>query len=58
MSNQMIAISDLGETLMILGLAAREMFLNSLIWLMKSVTLLLEILFPSDHRYGMSMIFR
>ena len=41
MSNQIMAISDLGEALMILGLAAREMFLNSSIWLMKSVTLLL-----------------
>jgi len=29
MSNQMMAISDLGEALIILGLVAKEMFSNS-----------------------------
>jgi len=53
-----MAISDLGDALMILGLAAKEIFLKSLMWLMKLVILSLEILFPSDHRYGMLVIFR
>ena len=58
MSNQIMAISNLGEALMILGLAAREMFSKSSMCFIKSVTLSLEILFSSERKYGMPVIFR
>ena len=57
-SNQIIAMSDFGETLMILGLAVREIFLNNSMWLMKLVTFSLEIFFLSDCKYGIPVILR
>jgi len=46
----MIAMSDLGEALIICSLVAREMFLKRLICFMKSVTFSLVILLPLAHK--------
>jgi len=46
----MIAMSDLGEALMIRGLVAREMFSKRSIYFMKSMIFLLVILLPSAHK--------
>jgi len=57
-SNQIIAMSDLGEALMILGLATREIFENISVWLMKLLTSLLFSLLPLGCINGMPVIFR
>ena len=49
---------NFGKALMILGLAVKEIFLNNSIWLIKSVTFLLEILFSFDYRYRIPVILR
>jgi len=46
----MIAMSDLGEALIIRGLVAREMFLKRSMCFMKSVTFSLVILLPLAHK--------
>jgi len=46
----MIAISDLGEALIILGLATKEMFSKRSMCFMKLVMFLLVILLSSDHK--------
>ena len=46
----MIAMSDLGEALMIRGLVAREIFLKRSICFMKSVMFLLVILLLSARK--------
>ena len=51
-------MSDLGDALIILGLAAREMFLNNSMWLIKSMIFLLEILFLFNHKYRIPVILR
>ena len=49
-SNHIIAMSDLGEALMIRGLVAREMFSKRSMCFMKSVTFSLVILLPSARK--------
>ena len=49
-SNHMIAMSDLGEVLIMHGLEARETFSKRSMCFMKSVTFLLVILLPSFRR--------
>ena len=49
-SNHMIAMSDLGEALMMHGLVAREMFSKRSMCFIKSVTFSLVILLPLARR--------
>ena len=49
-SNYMIAMSDLGEALMMCGLVARETFLKRSMCFMKSVMFSLVILLPLAHK--------
>jgi len=54
----MMAMSDLGEALIMRGLVAKETFSKRSMCFMKSVTFSLEILLPSFHRYGRPVIFK
>jgi len=51
-------MSDLGDTLIILGLATKEMFLNNLVYIMKSKISSLDNLLPLGEIYGILVIFR
>ena len=49
-SNHIIAMSDLGEALIIRGFVTREMFSKRSMCFIKSVMFLLVILLPSAHK--------
>jgi len=56
--NQIMAILDLGDALIILGLATKKMFLNNLVYFMKSEISSLDNLLPLDKIYRIPVIFR